>query len=97
MEYGDQRRPGSVAPFLLFLFLRLQWALPYAGIGHVLPVVLLLAVLRGVTLQAFSASRSKLWEAAVTMTLVAGGASALPVICPWEYFNENRYFSDERG
>jgi hypothetical protein len=74
----------------------------YAGIRHALPVVILLAIIGGVAVQASVSSTSLAWKAVVTLALVAAGISALPVMRPWEYFNEivgsknaYLYFSDE--
>ncbi|MGA8270138.1 MAG: hypothetical protein WB919_01185, partial [Candidatus Sulfotelmatobacter sp.] len=74
----------------------------YAGIRHALPVVVLLAIIGGVAVHASVSSPSRAWKASTTLALVAAAISALPVMRPWEYFNEiigsknaYLYFSDE--
>jgi hypothetical protein len=74
----------------------------YAGIRHALPVVVLLAMVGGVAVHAGFSSTSRAWKAVVVLALVAAAISALPVMRPWEYFNEivgsknaYLYFSDE--
>jgi hypothetical protein len=87
---------------LLFL-VALASGSTYAGIRHALPVVVLLAIFGGVAVQKAFSSSSKALKAIVTVALIAAAASALPVMRPWEYFNEviggtsngHRYFSDE--
>jgi len=75
----------------------------YAGIRHALPVVVLFAILGGAGLQfAFSSSYAA-WRIAGGVALAIAAVSALPVMRPWEYFNEliggpgraYLYFSDE--
>jgi tetratricopeptide (TPR) repeat protein len=74
----------------------------YAGIRHALPVVALLAVVAGLGLQFTFSSNSAPWKVAAGAALAIAAASALPVMRPWEYFNEfigssraYLYFSDE--
>jgi len=75
----------------------------YAGIRHALPVVVLLAVVGGVGLQFALSSNDAAWKIAGGVAVVMAAASALPVMRPWEYFNEfiggpgraYLYFSDE--
>jgi hypothetical protein len=74
----------------------------YAGIRHALPVVVLLAIIGGVAVHASVSSTSRGWKAITMLALVAAAISALPVMRPWEYFNEivgsknaYLYFSDE--
>jgi hypothetical protein len=75
----------------------------YAGIRHALPVVVLLAVVGGVGLQFALSSNDAAWKIAGGVAVVVAAASALPVMRPWEYFNEfiggpsraYLYFSDE--
>ena len=60
-------------------------------------------VFGGITVPAALASKSMLLKAGVAAALVAAAASAIPVMRPWEYFNEiiggaekgYLYFSDE--
>ena len=75
----------------------------YGGIRHALPVVVLLAILAGLAVQQALSMTSKSLKAAVAAALLAAALSALPVMRPWEYFNEviggakdaYLYFSDE--
>jgi hypothetical protein len=60
----------------------------YGGIRHVLPVVVLLAIFGGLSVQVAFSSNSKLLSVAAATALVAASASALPGLRPWEYFNE---------
>lgn len=88
---------------LLLYLLVLALGSTYGGIRHALPVVVLLANLGGFAIQMGFASNSMFLKAAVATALVAAAASALPVMRPWEYFNEiigskknaYLYFSDE--
>jgi hypothetical protein len=91
-----------LAAALLFLLV-LSMGSTYAGIRHALPAVVLLAIFGGFATQAAFASRSIYMKAAVVTAVVAAAASALPVMRPWEYFNEIAggknnaylYFNDE--
>jgi hypothetical protein len=91
-----------LAALILFLLV-LSLGSTYGGIRHALPVVVLLAIFGGLAVQVALSSNSKLLKGAVTVALVAAAASALPVMRPWEYFNEiiggakngYLYFSDE--
>jgi len=74
----------------------------YAGIRHALPLVALLAIVGGVGMQFAFSSNSAPWKVAAGAALAIAVASALPVMRPWEYFNEfigprraYLYFSDE--
>jgi tetratricopeptide (TPR) repeat protein len=91
-----------LAASLLF-FLVLAFSSTYGGIRHALPVVVLLSLFGGVAAQMAIISKSKLLTAAVATALAAAAVSALPVLRPWEYYNEiiggakygYLYFSDE--
>ena len=91
-----------LAAALLFLFVLIQ-GVTYAGIRHALPVVVLLAIWGGMAIHSALESHSKALKAIVSVALAAAALSALPVMRPWEYFNEiiggtgsgYRYFSDE--
>jgi Dolichyl-phosphate-mannose-protein mannosyltransferase len=91
-----------LAAAILFLLV-LSLGSTYGGIRHALPVVLLLAIFGGLTVQLGLSSNSKVAKAAVAAALVGAALSALPVMRPWEYFNEiiggtkngYLYFSDE--
>ena len=75
----------------------------YGGIRHALPVVVLLSIFGGVAVQVALSSNSKPLKGVVAAAVVAAAVSALPVMRPWEYFNEviggpkngYLYFSDE--
>lgn len=90
----------GAAIFFLAVLLR---GVTYAGIRHALPVVVLLAIWGGAAIQSALHSDSKALKAVVSVALIAAVVSALPVIRPWEYFNETiggtrngyLYFSDE--
>jgi len=91
-----------LAATLLFLLV-LALGSTYGGIRHALPAVVLLSVFGGVAAEGAFVSKSKLLKAAVATALAAAAASALPVLRPWEYYNEiiggtkngYLYFSDE--
>ncbi|HEV3481105.1 MAG TPA: phospholipid carrier-dependent glycosyltransferase [Candidatus Acidoferrales bacterium] len=91
-----------LAASVLFLLV-LSAGSTYGGIRHALPVVVLLAIFGGAAVQVALSSNSKALKSAVAVALVAAAASALPVMRPWEYFNEliggakngYLYFSDE--
>jgi len=89
---------AAVALFMLVLIS----GSTYAGIRHALPVVTLLAIVGGVGLQ-FAFLNSAPWKVVAGAAFAIAAASALPVMRPWEYFNEliggpgraYLYFSDE--
>lgn len=61
---------------------------PYAGIRHALPVVPVLALLGGAAVAAAWRGRSALLRGAAGVALAGALLSALPVLRPWEYYNE---------
>jgi len=75
----------------------------YGGIRHALPVVVLLSIVAGVALQSAFSGKSRPLQVVVAVALVAAALAALPVVRPWEYFNQiiggagngYKYFSDE--
>jgi hypothetical protein len=75
----------------------------YAGIRHALPAIVLLSVFGGVAIRAAALITPKLLKLMVAIGLVGAGVSALPVLRPWEYYNEiiggkdkaYLYFNDE--
>jgi tetratricopeptide (TPR) repeat protein len=87
---------------VLFLLVLSRGA-TYAGIRHALPVVVLLSVFAGISIE--MALSSKTWQLKVfaATAFVAAVASAVPQMRPWEYFNEfvggtsnaSNLFSDE--
>jgi len=73
----------------------------YAGVRHALPVFPVLALLGGIALAA-AAQGGRLVPGVAAVGLIAAAASALPVLRPWEYYNEvigtenaYLYFADE--
>jgi hypothetical protein len=60
----------------------------YAGIRHALPVIALLSVFAGLFTERALASNSRSLKTAMLAAYVLAGASAVPVLRPWEYFNE---------
>lgn len=91
-----------LAALLLFLLVLARGS-TYGGIRHALPVVVLLSIFGGVATKMAFDSKSKLLKAAVATSFAAAAVSALPVLRPWEYYNEiiggskngYLYFSDE--
>jgi hypothetical protein len=73
------------------------------GIRHALPVVVLLATFAGCAISLGLVSKSRPFRVIVAALVVAAAVSALPVMRPWEYFNEliggakngYLYFNDE--
>ena len=70
---------------------------------HFLTVVVLLSVFGGLAIHMATTSNSRYWKTIVGAALIGAVASAVPVMRPWEYFNEiiggtkdgYLYFSDE--
>jgi len=91
-----------LASALLFLLVLLQGA-TYAGIRHAMPVVALLAIFAGLFVERALVSNSRGLKALMLAGYFLAGASALPLLRPWEYFNEfvggaknaHNYFDDE--
>lgn len=91
-----------LAASLCFLLV-LRSGATYAGIRHALPVVPLLAILAGMATHAALTSKVKALKVIVAFSFLGAVASALPVMRPWEYFNEivgggkngYLYFDDE--
>jgi hypothetical protein len=91
-----------LASALLFLLVLLQGA-TYAGIRHAMPVVALLSIFAGLFVERALASSSRSLKTLVLAAYFFAGASALPLLRPWEYFNElvggirnaHNYFDDE--
>src|SRR5271156_1041877 len=87
---------------ILFLFV-LASGSTYAGIRHALPVLVLLAIFAGFFVERALASNSKGLKIVAALAFVLAAASAVPVLRPWEYFNElvggphnaYKYFDDE--
>lgn len=87
----------------IFFLLVLASGATYAGIRHALPVLVLLAIFAGAFVGRALASSSKALKIVAALALVLAAASAVPVLRPWEYFNEliggthnaYKYFDDE--
>jgi Dolichyl-phosphate-mannose-protein mannosyltransferase len=96
--------PAGVVLTVIFLFLLvLASGATYAGIRHELPVVVLLSVFAGMAVAAAVMCDSKSLKIVVVLSYIVAGISAIPVLRPWEYFNEfvggaknaHNLFSDE--
>lgn len=92
----------GLAAMLAFMLV-LSEGSTYGGIRHALPAVVLMAIFAGCAISFGLGSKSKPFQVTVTLLVVAAAASALPVMRPWEYFNEliggakngYLYFNDE--
>ncbi|MCA1635582.1 MAG: hypothetical protein LC802_18295 [Acidobacteria bacterium] len=93
---------GVIGLAILFLIV-LTTGSSYGGIRHALPVVPPLALLASLAIYKAVESKSYLLRGAVACALIAALASAVPVLRPWEYYNETvggpanayLYFGDE--
>jgi hypothetical protein len=91
-----------LAAAILFLLV-LAMGATYAGIRHALPVVALLSIFAGLFVERALALRSRSLKAVAAVAYLLACASAVPVLRPWEYFNEfvggtknsYKYFDDE--
>lgn len=96
--------PGGVilAAAILFLLV-LATGATYGGIRHALPVVVLLSIFAGLFVERAVTSSSASVKIVAVLAYVLAGASSLPVLRPWEYFNEfvggtknaHKYFDDD--
>src|SRR5277367_6501874 len=101
---ADWNIPAGVilAAAILFLLVLANGA-TYGGIRHALPVVVPLSIFTGLFAEWAMASHSRSLKAVTVLAYVLACASAVPVLRPWEYFNEfvggtkngHKYFSDE--
>jgi hypothetical protein len=101
---AEWNTPATIvlAASLCFLLV-LRSGSTYAGIRHALPVVPLLAILGGMASHAALTLRATALRVIVLLSFLSAAASALPVVRPWEYFNEiiggakngYLYFDDE--
>lgn len=100
----ERNMPATMLLAALFWFLFiLSSGSTYAGIRHALPAIPLLAILGGIASDAAGNSKGIALKALVAVAFLAAAASALPVMRPWEYYNEAvggatngyRYFDDE--
>jgi tetratricopeptide (TPR) repeat protein len=86
----------------LFLLV-LSTGATYAGIRHALPVVVLLSVFAGISVEMALSSKTRELKIIAALAFIVATVSALPHMRPWEYFNEfgggtanaYKYFSDE--
>jgi tetratricopeptide (TPR) repeat protein len=93
---------GVIGLAVLFLIV-LSTGSSYAGIRHALPIIPPLALLASLAIYKAVESKSYLLRGAVAAALIAALISAIPVLRPWEYYNETvggtpnayLYFSDE--
>ncbi|HET8781422.1 MAG TPA: phospholipid carrier-dependent glycosyltransferase [Pyrinomonadaceae bacterium] len=87
----------------VLFFLVLMKGSSYAGIRHALPIVLALALLGSIAIAHAIKSKSYVVRGTVIAATLAALISAIPVMRPWEYYNEaiggtanaHRYFNDE--
>jgi len=95
---------------LVVVFAALIWFLgllssgaTYAGVRHALPALALLSIFGGVMAYAGFSSTSRVLRAFVVFSFLAACLSAVPVVRPWEYYNDlvggtskaYQYFDDE--
>jgi hypothetical protein len=90
-----------LAAAILFLVVLAAGA-TYAGVRHALPVVVLLSIFAGISAEHAITSNSKKLQSAAAIAYLLAIVSGVPVMRPWEYFNEivgtrnaYKYFSDE--
>ena len=97
------------APVIALVVLSAVWILfvikgsSYGGIRHLLPVYTLLSVLASVALYRAVSKRSHLQRVTTALGLAAALVLAVPLMRPWEYFNEiaggpadaHKYFDGE--
>jgi len=103
-EPAELRPVAAVVGFAVFYLVVLgSSSSAYAGVRHALPVLPALAVLAAVAVDRAWQTRSRAWRAAVAAAFLGAAVSALPVMRPWEYYNELiggpanawRWFGDE--
>ncbi|MGH9947566.1 MAG: phospholipid carrier-dependent glycosyltransferase [Pyrinomonadaceae bacterium] len=93
----------SVVILTSLFLLSLMKGASYAGIRHSLPIVPPLALLGSLSIYQAVKRKSYLLRGTVAIALIAAIVSAIPVMRPWEYYNEavggtangHRYFNDE--
>jgi tetratricopeptide (TPR) repeat protein len=93
----------GVMGFAILFLIVLSTGSAYAGIRHALPVVPALALLASLAVYKAIESKSHLLRGAVGAALIGALLSAIPVMRPWEYYNETvggaanayQYFRDE--
>lgn len=101
--------PGSYLPiaffglFAVILLFFLARGSSYAGVRHALALFPLCALFAAFAVQYFLSLRSYALMTGAALCVVAAIVSSVPVMRPWEYFNEfaggpegaHKYFSDE--
>jgi len=93
----------SAVGFAVLLLIVLASGTSYAGIRHALPAVPTLALCAALTIYKAITTRSLVLRVAVPLACGWALLSALPVVRPWEYYNEfvggtansSRYSNDE--
>ena len=110
LVFAARRLPGDYyAPVALFAFFGtillffLVRGSSYAGVRHALSLFPLCALFTGFAVHYFWSERSRMLLTGAALCFVAAITSSVPVMRPWEYFNElaggtdgaHRYFSDE--
>lgn len=92
---------GALGFAILFLIV-LSTGSAYGGIRHALPIVPPLALIASLAIYKAFESKSYFLRGTVVLALVAAIASAIPIMRPWEYYNETvgtanayKYFGDE--
>lgn len=94
---------GVVLSAAVLFLIVLATGATYAGIRHALPVVALLSIFAGFFTQRGLTSSSRSLKTVAALAYVLAAVSAVPVLRPWEYFNEivggtrnaYKYFDDE--
>lgn len=79
---------GATLGLALVFFLVLAGSSPYAGVRHALPVLPPLALVAAAPLALAGEGRDKGLALFSALSLALAALSALPVLRPWEYFNE---------
>ncbi len=88
---------------MIFFLLVLANGATYAGVRHALPVLVLLSIFSGIAAAILASQDSRAPKVIVSLAFVMAAISTLPVMRPWEYFNEfvggpknaYKYFYDE--
>jgi tetratricopeptide (TPR) repeat protein len=94
---------SALAALAALFLLALVKGSSYAGIRHALPIVPPLALLGSIAVYRAAKSKSYVLRGAVACSFLVALLSAIPVLRPWEYYNEiaggatngHLYFSDE--
>jgi tetratricopeptide (TPR) repeat protein len=100
---GEWRTSTLVVAIVVVGFLGvLSRGANYGGLRHALPLAVLLYIFAGLALYAALVSDSRVFRTVAVLSLAAAAISALPVMRPYEYYNETigtsnayLYFNDE--